>query len=202
MSRRRGAPPTHRGLPVPWVVRRKTPGESDQRAVKGGQIRLARDRGQPCLAESRIEIPGWFRDPHGFLWFPGREDGEPQFSEVNPARHRRCMDEGRCQVCGDRKHNLRWLVPISPLERGTIKTAHAPVCAACEDIARRFCPHLRRYEWAAVFPARVKAWGVLGTVLNLRGEVASGSQEVPTGHELVGLTIAKQRIVTLHEWTS
>lgn len=197
--RRRRPLPMHGNLPVPWVARRKS--ERPSGVVVGATV----SRG--VLVETGEErnvlnIPDWWRDEYGWLWYPGPEDekGVPEFAQVHPERQRRAMDELRCQVCGEQAPgNLRWLVPGVPKANRDIITAHAPVCGQCEGIARHFCPHLRDHKWTTIVARTVERYGVIGDVFDLAGNIVFAGVLADT-HPQASMAAARQRVVVLKDW--
>lgn len=156
---------------IPWVVRRDT--EHPDRAAAVGWHFVAGINIITGEEEVILDGDGAYRDEDGWLWMPAPDDmsGAPEFTQVHPTRQRLCMDEGRCQVCGEKKDALVWIVPSHQPGITALRTTSAgltvvsytpPVCPECEPIARRLCPFLRRSDWKTYVPRRVLRWGVLG----------------------------------------
>ncbi len=197
--------PTHGRLPVPWVARwtREAPDPEDPLPGAGFMKGIDGQGNEVYI----LTFDGAERDEDGWLWVPAPDDrsGKPEFAQVHPERHRRCMDELLCQVCGDScGEPSTWLVAPWDLPsngRSPIDTTHAPVCVSCVDKAMEFCPHLRDTPgWAFVTAQRVERLGVVGDVYDLSGQIVY--QGVLRLNDKRGsMALARQRIVRLHDWT-
>lgn len=196
--------PRHGSLTVPYVARRASERLPDRLSANGGGFRpVEHPSGEKAWL---LEIPGLYRDDLGWLWVPEKEDttGVPEFGQVNANRHRRCMDELLCQVCGQRVGEpTTWLIPAERIhEDKPIITAHPPVCRACIPLARAQCPHLQASEWVAIAApsSRIIPAGVVGDVMKLDGEIEEPNAIVGPNDPRAGRTLARQRVLALKEW--
>lgn len=197
--------PKHGSLTVPWVARREA--ESPTGSIEIKWVPGLTPSGEATLA---IHAPELHRCHMGFLWYPGHEDpldGAPQFAQVDPGRHRACMDDLRCQVCSrPLTKPVSFLVdPVSSLSicktpDDPILTTQPPVCARCIPLARSQCPHLRRSDWPEVKAMTVAQVAVNGDVFSpYDGQIEKQGLIKPVDDE-VPRTLARQRVVALLQW--
>lgn len=202
--------PTYRGLPVPFVTRRMTeiPQSSDPRWGTFGFMRaldVLTGETFPVLVNEQL-----YRDEDGWLWQPSPPadlDGKPEFKAVNSVRHRTCMDELLCQVCGESAvvdGSSSWLIPAEDLPRDPSREVMAkqpPVCLDCIAVSRENCPHLRKTTWEPVLARETRRWGVLGDLYDVSGDIIfHGRVNAQTHPREAAMTLARQRILTLHDW--
>lgn len=213
--------PMHGNLPVPYVTRYTTeePGSVagleptfqlivDRTGPKGEPLWYLDDKSGLCL-----------RDEAGWLWVPSPDDrsGKPQFSQLHPLRHRRCMVEYRCQVCArPMGPKVRFRVRLDdiqaddgsswmgPLAGFIVQTSQAPVCERCERAANAKCPHLVKFapEWTTIEAERkdIKRVGVLGDVYypdNNGGADIIFQGLIKDGHPYAPMTWARQAVVEI-----
>lgn len=186
---------------IPWVVRRSNEHPDQSSAGWSWGIGARPGTGEQVYY---IDCEGAYRDDHGWLWMPAPDDpdgGTPEWTQVHPTRQRRCMDEGRCQVCGEQRDDLVWLPPKYELKETVAGlcavTYTPPVCVGCVPIARAQCPHLRRTGPTAYVPRRVLTWGVLGDIHQIPTGERLGEAVVQRFDKVAPQVIARQRAVRL-----
>jgi hypothetical protein len=187
---------------IPWVVRRSN--EHPDQSSAGWTWMIGRDTGGNEV--KAIDCKDAYRDEDGWLWMPAPDDpdgGTPEWTQVHPTRQRRCMDEGRCQVCGQSQlpDELVWLPPAHELKPAlsglSAITYTPPVCPRCAPVARAQCPHLRRTGPTAYRARRVLRWGVLGDIHEFPSGVRLGEAIVRKFDSIAPRVIARQRAVRL-----
>lgn len=133
----------------------------------------------------------WSDEQHAFVtriirWhghpaiYTDRQSGVPNFGGTNSHRQRRCMEEGRCQVCGEKGATVYVIID----DRATSKThvglwnegrwiINAPLHEQCYEYSRSVCPHLRSTEPYAIVrserPLRLVGYsdGIMAWPLNM-----------------------------------
>jgi hypothetical protein len=93
--------------------------------------------------------------------FTDRQSGVPDFGSTHSHRQRRCMDDGRCQVCGETGATL-YVIPDDSAMAGTHVglwdedrwIINAPVHERCYEYSQSVCPHLRNVKPHAIVTAK------------------------------------------------
>lgn len=164
------SPRTYNGVPVPYIA-----AWSQERAtdVASGDLLL---RTEVLTGHVRLRYrdeQAADRDRHGVLWHrvawaPG--EGTPLFADVHTTRQRHTMSHARCQICAAPARiwmtpKLLWDEHLAEHGPGfPYPTFDPPLCIPCADLARRYCPQIRRGH---IYLAP-RAWAVTG----VRGQVA------------------------------
>lgn len=219
--------PIYRGLPVAWI----TTWTAERRARDEDlwPIGFSADGSiyyqTPALTSHPFGVEHAKRaqrDELGLLWFPdpvpGMQDqGEPLFAEMQPARHRACMRDRLCQVCGrafgpDEPVTFLEATEIDdtrpgatgPLPRSDqpFTTFTPPTCRDCVPVAMRFCPHQRTRPRVIITPGRMVAFNVQGDVYDPRtGAHAKMRTAELTERATVARMVVKQLGMLISDYT-
>ena len=137
--------PVFRGLPVPWVSRWTGEISSDSYVIGTDHLNNQHIIYNP-------ETP-FDRDKRNILWL--RENpmangtGEPEFATFSAYRQRACMEEGRCQVCGNHIEGPWWWImsdqQLMLFEASSNVTENPPLCESCVSETERWCPHIKKH---------------------------------------------------------
>jgi hypothetical protein len=101
--------------------------------------------------------------------FTDRQSGVPDFGSTHSHRQRRCMDEGLCQICGEKGATL-YVIPNDAELGGTHVhlwdtgrwIINAPVHQHCYEFSQSVCPHLRNVKPHAVVTVEKRPLLVVG----------------------------------------
>lgn len=74
-------------------------------------------------------------------WFVAWVDGKPEFRAFDPVKLKRCVEESRCWVCGDRLGKFKTFV-IGPMCVANRTTAEPPSHEECAVFSATACPFL------------------------------------------------------------
>lgn len=157
----------HRGVPVPYVTKWEHEGLKIPLEILDQPNGTALIRYSDETAYDRRYGVLWCRDG------AARGSGEPQWSHIHTARHRRVMTQNRCQICGEKAAGagepVPWLLPTGEYELHQLTTdapitSTAPTCRECWTTARLYCPHLRDGGMVACVVDEVRPWGALAQV--------------------------------------
>jgi len=163
---------TYHGMPVPYVAL-----WSDE--AVGPTMESTPQGVQP--------VPGakWVRREFD-MWMmagPTRQTGVPDFGSTQSARQRKCMTRPLCQVCGESRTDMFWVIPNdgshpalwdSPEGHFVI---NPPVCDDCLEVAGRWCPHLRAknpYHVEVLKRGKYRPIGVSGDLV-IEGQTISSA---------------------------
>lgn len=194
----------HNGTPVPYVARWTS--ERFVGHIKGASFVEAVIPDQAMKTVYIFQIEGRKRDEFGWLWTPDDEsigEGEPEYGQVHPKRHRECMDKIICQVCGlPAGADAKWFVhpPLPDRPSKPIVTAHAPVCDDCVSLSNDRCPHLRKHNWPVVVAKRAEQYGVIGDIYDHRDGKITYQGHITAQHPQATQALARQRVVALRGW--